>query len=199
MHWYEPEVASLEKTPVGMTAGAGGVVFYGSSSVRLWGALAEDFPEWAPLNRGFGGSTLAACVHFFPRLVLPLRPRLLIVYAGDNDLGDGAAPTTVAGDLARLVHTAQHAWGRVPLWFLAIKPSPARWALQPMILECNRLCSAEIERVPGARWIDTHTPLLRRDGRPRSECYEADGLHLSRAGYVVWRDTLRAAAGLAPR
>jgi hypothetical protein len=42
------------------------------------------------LNQAFGGSTLEACDHFFARQVLPVRPRSLLVYAGDNDLGQNS-------------------------------------------------------------------------------------------------------------
>jgi hypothetical protein len=48
------------------------VLFYGSSSIRLWDKLAEDFRGLAVVNRGFGGSTLAECVQEMDRLVFPV-------------------------------------------------------------------------------------------------------------------------------
>src|SRR5277367_429584 len=88
MDWYEPEVRELERTLPHVECPA---VFYGSSSIRLWPRLESR----QIVNRGFGGSTLEACVYFFERLVLPLHPRSLVVYAGDNDLGDGRSPEQV--------------------------------------------------------------------------------------------------------
>ncbi len=49
-----------------------------------------------PINLGFGGSTLAACAWFFDPIVAPVsHPQTLILYAGDNDLGDGRHPEEV--------------------------------------------------------------------------------------------------------
>jgi len=70
-------------------------LFYGSSSIRLWESLYNDFATYKPVNLGFGGSTLAACVWFFDRLMMPLNPKRLVVYAGDNDLSDGRNPEEV--------------------------------------------------------------------------------------------------------
>lgn len=80
------------------------IAFYGSSSIRLWATLASDFPGLSVVNLGFGGATLAACVYFFERLVLPCSPASLVLYAGDNDLGDGRRPEDVAGSLNREYH-----------------------------------------------------------------------------------------------
>jgi len=58
--------------------------------------LYKDFEEYMPINLGFGGSTLAACAWFFDPIVAPvIHPQTLILYAGDNDLGDGRHPEEV--------------------------------------------------------------------------------------------------------
>ncbi|WP_431214255.1 hypothetical protein ACQ86N_05210 [Puia sp. P3] len=94
MVWYENEVQRLEKERTSLTYDPK-LLFYGSSSIRLWESLYEDFAPWQPANLGFGGSTLAACDWFFDRLLTPFRPSSIIVYAGDNDLGDGRHPEEV--------------------------------------------------------------------------------------------------------
>ena len=94
MYWYELDVKHLEGecAKVGF---ASGIVFYGSSTFRLWDSLALDFRGLTVSNFGFGGSTLAACVWFFERLFLSTYPTALVVYAGDNDLGDGRHPEEI--------------------------------------------------------------------------------------------------------
>jgi lysophospholipase L1-like esterase len=186
MDWYEDEVRGLEAAVRDRPPPPAGVAFYGSSSVRLWHTLAADFPGQAVVNLGFGGSTLAACAHFFPRLVPPCRPRAVVLYAGDNDLGDGRAPEDVLAALRSLVGRFAAALPAARLAVLAIKPSLARWHLQPRIVEANRLFAAELAGRPGARYVDVHAPMLGPDGRPRTDLYAADGLHLSAAGYRVW-------------
>ena len=74
MTWYEDEVRLLEQRIQSLPPADDRVVFYGSSSIRLWTTLANDFPDVNTLNLGFGGSTLASCTWFFERLIVPANP-----------------------------------------------------------------------------------------------------------------------------
>ena len=190
MNWYEDEIRWLEKTKKRASAGAPPVVFYGSSSFRLWETLEEDFPGIGAMNLGFGGSTMAACAHFFRRLVPPHRPRSLLLYAGDNDLGDGRSPEQVLASLRDLLRQADTLLGPIPLAFLSIKPSPARQYLQKNIERSNALARHEVLARPAGRFINVYPRMLRADRRPRVELYADDGLHLSRLGYRVWAEII---------
>jgi lysophospholipase L1-like esterase len=190
MEWYEDEVKELELTRSPRPSDRAPVAFYGSSSIRLWETLDDDFPGIGTVNLGFGGSTLAACAHFFPRLVPRYRPRSLLVYAGDNDLGDGRSPEDVLASLRDLLHQADALLGPIPLAFLSIKPSPARQYLDERIRRANALTRDEISARSGGRFIDVYPRMLNAAGRPLAELYTADGLHLSRLGYRVWAATV---------
>lgn len=189
MNWYEDEVHQLE-LKLATQNQAQPVVFYGSSSIRLWTTLTEDFPDTDTVNIGFGGSTLAACAWFFERLVIPANPRSLFFYAGDNDLGDGRHPEEVYLFFCAFAEKMRNQLPHVPLTFLTIKISPSRWNLVNQIRRTNQLIRQQVAQIPNGRVIDTTTPLLGADGRPRREFFESDGLHLTRAGYLAWRDTL---------
>ena len=184
MNWYEEEVHAIERAPGGCTPGA--VIFYGSSSFRLWTTLAEDLAPWPIINRAFGGSTLAACVHFFERLVVPCAPRSLVCYAGDNDLGDGQSPAAVLDSFRALLTKVDRCIGSIPLAVLSIKPSPARWHLREQIGSVNTAMRGMLAERARSIYIDVATPMLGHDGTPRLELYAADGLHLSQAGYRLW-------------
>lgn len=162
------------------------VVFYGSSSFRLWSTLGEDSPEVPMVNLGFGGSTLAACVYYFDRLVPPCRPRSLLFYAGDNDLGDGQMPDTVVASFRELHRKVAGLPGDIPFAFLSIKPSFARWNIIGRIRETNTRIREEIDSRPQSLYIDIFTPMLGDNGKPRRELFTEDGLHLSGEGYRVW-------------
>ena len=190
MEWYEDEVRWLEQTRNLELVDPPPVAFYGSSSIRLWETLQEDFPGIGVVNLGFGGSTLAACAHFFSRLVPPHRPRSLLVYAGDNDLGDGRSPEDVLASLRDLLRQADALLGRIPLAFLSIKPSPSRQYLDEHIQRANALARDELTVRPAGRFIDVYPRMLDTDRRPRGELYADDGLHLSRLGYRVWAETI---------
>lgn len=169
-------------------------MFYGGSSIRLWETLDADFPAVGAVNLGFGGSTLAACVHFFGRLVVPCSPRAMVVYAGDNDLGDGRSPTDVLDSFRELADLVSALPGGPRLSFLSIKPSPARWYLIDAIRESNRMIRSEVARRPSTFYLDIHDPMLGPDGRPRPDLYVEDGLHLSDEGYRLWKSLLSAHA-----
>lgn len=191
MVWYEEEVRQLEATLAAMPSLTDKVVFYGSSSIRFWATLAQDFPQTDSLNLGFGGSTLAACAWFFERLVVPLAPKALVFYAGDNDLGDGRYPEEVYLFFCAFAEKMNLLLPGVPLLFLSIKISPARWGLSRQIQATNKLICQKLDRMPGGQYVDMTTPLLAPTGKPRPEFFENDGLHLSPAGYRVWQQTLQ--------
>lgn len=189
MEAYEPEVCDLEREVHAIPPPPGAVVFYGSSSIRLWTSLADDFAGIPVVNRGFGGSTLTACSWFFWRLVRGLPARSIVLYAGDNDLAEGESPQGVLAQLKQLLHQVDLAFGQVPFGFISVKPSPARWHLLDSIDEVNRGARTLVETRRLGVFVDV-VPHMISSGQPRAELCEADGLHLSRAGYAVWRELL---------
>ncbi|MEA3212123.1 MAG: hypothetical protein QOE70_5180 [Chthoniobacter sp.] len=168
------------------------VLFYGSSSIRLWDTLAADFPGLPAINRGFGGSTLAECVREMERLVFPLQPRAIVLYAGDNDLDHGATPEQVQKLFQEFMRRLEERLGAVPVVLISIKPSPARLANLSNIRRANTLLRESTATWPQVRWLELFSLMLHPDGKVRREFFTGDGVHLSRAGYRLWADQLRA-------
>lgn len=193
MVWYEDEVQQLETKIKTSPFTNDRVVFYGSSSIRLWSGLQQDFPQINSLNLGFGGSTLAACTWFLERLIIPANPTMIVFYAGDNDLGDGRHPEEVYLFFCAFVEKIGLYLPNVPVVFLSIKLSIARWTIKDRIYYTNKLIANEIAKHTNFRLVDTTTPLLGSDGRPNRDCFEADGLHLSAVGYRAWQQALQEA------
>ncbi len=189
MEWYEAEVCALEAKFAGPRAGVGAPVFYGSSSMRLWTTLAEDFDPRV-VNLGFGGSTMEACDYFFTRLLPPVRPRSLLLYAGDNDLGDGQSPEQTLVWFRSIADKVAEYLGPIPFGFLSVKPSPARYAIIDRMRRLNELVRREIESRPGGYYIDVFPAMLDSAGRPRPEYFIEDELHLSHSGYRLWSGIL---------
>ena len=187
---FESEIRAFEAADRLAMPQAGGILFVGSSSMRLWPGLANDFPGRTIINRGFGGSTLAEVTHYAPRVVFPYRPRLIVLYAGDNDLAMGMTPDRVADDYRRLVAVVRRELPASRIAYVSIKPSPSRWHLIDEYREANRLIAAEISRDPTQAYVDVFTPMLGANGRPRPELFMADSLHMTRAGYDLWRERL---------
>jgi lysophospholipase L1-like esterase len=187
---FGSEIAQFEATDRAQPPALGGILFVGSSTIRLWPDLRADFPGAPVLNRGFGGATFPDVLYFAPRIVLPARPRLIVLYAGDNDLAAGRTPEQVAADYATFVALVRHALPRTRVVYVSIKPSPSRWALAGAMRRANTLIAAQIARDTLAAFVDVFTPMLEPDGRPKPALYLADSLHMTPAGYAIWRARL---------
>jgi lysophospholipase L1-like esterase len=190
MEWYEQEVLALEQRLREPPPSAGLVAFYGSSSMRMWESLEDDFPDVGVLNLAFGGSTMAACAWFFERLVVPCYPRSIICYAGDNDLGDGRPPHEVVALFRKLLVKVDTHFSTIPFTMLSIKPSPERWHLADQIRYTNEAIRREIQVRDRGYFIDTFSAMLGNDGCPDDSLFLEDGLHVSPKGYLVWKKLL---------
>ena len=169
------------------------MVFVGSSSIRKWD-LQTSWPGSPYLNRGFGGSLLSDSVYFYDRLVKPYRPKAVVLYAGDNDFGRGATAQQVVERFAAFAAKAQADLPGTPVLFIAIKPSRKRWALWPQIREANRAIAAMCEASPNLDFADIATPMLataKPGFAPDPSLFEKDGLHMSPAGYAMWKSVLQ--------
>jgi lysophospholipase L1-like esterase len=187
---WEADIRAFEEADRKAPAPEGAVLFVGSSSIRMWDTLQRDFPDVRLVQRGFGGSTLADVVFYADRIILPYRPRMVVVYAGDNDLAAGKTPETVFADYKALVRKIRRALPRTRIAFIAIKPSLARWKLIASIRKANALIEEHASRHRRLRYVDVFTPMLDRDGTPRKELFVEDGLHLNARGYALWKDVL---------
>ena len=160
-------------------------VFVGSSSIRLW-KLDASFPKHACVNRGFGGSQLGDSVKYAERIVIAYKPRVVVVYAGDNDLNAGQTAEAVFANYRVFRDKVQTALPETKIVFVAIKPSPSRWKLREKALDANRLIRDEIAKGKKQIFVDVWMPMLGDDGMPRPELFLKDQLHMNDAGYAIW-------------
>jgi lysophospholipase L1-like esterase len=181
-------VRAEERTPPPRQA----VLFYGSSSIRLWDTLAEDFPNLPVVNHGFGGSTLADCLFEIQRLVLPIQPRAVVLYAGDNDLDQGASPEHLLSLFHVFTDSLRQQLGAIPLVFISVKPSPSRFWNIANIRHANRLIKEAVDASRDTYFLDIFHLMLNGSERPRPELFTEDGLHMNRDGYVLWTSAVRA-------
>ena len=163
----------------------GANVFVRSSSVRMW-KLDSSFPKRIVINRGFGGSQLGDSVRYADRIVIPYKPRAVVLYAGDNDLNAGKSPAAVFSDYGAFRDKVRATLPETKIVFVSGKPSPSRWKLREKALEANRLIQAEIEEGRGQIFVDVWTPMLGEDGMPRAELFLKDQLHMNDSGYEIW-------------
>ncbi len=169
----------------------GSIVFVGSSSIRMWKTLPEDFRELPVVNRGFGGSQMIDSIQFADRIVLPYQPRQVVVYAGDNDLAAGKKPEEVAQDYQAFVQKIRAILPETIITYISVKPSPSRWRLRDSVREVNRRIAHLTEGDRRLQFVDVFTPMLGPNGEPRPELFLKDQLHMNRQGYELWTAALR--------
>lgn len=171
----------------------GGVLFVGSSSIRFWNGLETTFAgQPVVIKRGFGGSRLSDSADLVHRLVLPYQPRLVVLYAGENDIHEGGSPAELLAHFQRFLQQVQGALPATRVAWMAIKPSPSRLAFMATMREANLLIQTHVLQHDNLDYIDVHTAMLDNDGRPRPELFLRDQLHLSAEGYGLWRQIVSA-------
>ena len=197
---WEKDIAAFEAADLASPPPKGEILFVGSSTIRLWD-LKASFPDLKTINRGFGGSEMADSTRYVDRIVVPYTPRLVVVYAGDNDImGTPSEQIVIAFErFVRAVHA------RLPdtkILYIGIKPSLLRWGQVDRMRQANAMIRQFCERDDRLGFVDTDNAMLGWDEKPRKDLYVADGLHLTAAGYQILtalvRPFLTAAAPVAP-
>ena len=171
------------------------VLFVGSSSIRMWDT-AKAFPEFATINRGFGGSQICDSVHFADVFVVKYLPRMIVFYAGDNDVNSGKSAEQVHVDFTAFVANVRKSLPKTPILFISIKPSIARWAKRDVMREANALIAADCEKDETLEYLDVWPAMLGDDGQPRKDIFIEDGLHMNETGYKLWNDLMRPLLGV---
>ena len=186
---WEKEIAAFEAADRTNAPANNGIVFVGSSSIRLWKTLAADFPGLPVVNRGFGGSQLADSVNFAERAIIAYHPRQVVVYAGGNDINAGKSPDVVYGDFVALMTKLRARLPEARLAFISSAPNPSRWAQVEKVKRLNSLAEAYC-REHHLDFINVFPLMLGPDGNPKPDIYVADRLHMNPKGYAIWREAV---------
>ncbi|HVZ56502.1 MAG TPA: GDSL-type esterase/lipase family protein [Chitinophagaceae bacterium] len=169
------------------------ILFVGSSSFRFWKDVQQDFPGYTIINRGFGGSTLPDVIRHAGEIILPYHPREVVIYCGENDLAyaDTVSPELVLARFRTLFGIIRHAYPRLPIVFVSIKPSPSRQQLMPRMLRANVLIRQFLARRRKTYFVDVYHRMLTQEGTPMPDIFGDDNLHMNRKGYAIWQEAIR--------
>jgi lysophospholipase L1-like esterase len=179
------EVASLENHRIEFSQQP--IVFYGSSSIRRWKTLSQDFIGYPVVNCGFGGWRLSDCIRHLSDLVLRLKPAAVVLYVGENDLAQGAQPDQAFSSFRDLYRALRNYSEQMPIAYISVKPSPARIRYIGNILRFNQMVQAFLQNQPAAKYIDIYTAMLGPDQKPNPALFVQDQIHLSGLGYEIMR------------
>lgn len=187
---YESAIQKFEQMDIENLPGPGAILFVGSSSIRKWETLSDDFPDYRVLNRGFGGSELSDVLYFFNRVVVPYHPRQIFLYEGDNDVAVGKTPEAIFSDFKTFVDLTDRALPGTPILFISIKPSASRKQYIGTMAQTNQLIQTYCATRDNLTFVDVFQPMLNENHYPRGEYFIADSLHMNAAGYKLWQSII---------
>lgn len=193
---FEDEIERFEAEDARVKPPLHPVVFVGSSSIQRWSTLSSDFPHTTSLNRGFGGSEISDSVRYAKRIVTKYQPKMIVFFAGTNDLESGKSVQTVFDDFRQFVKVVREDCPSTPIIYISITPAPSRWKNLDKVEEANRLIKDYCRSNAHLRYLDVFKSFLTKDGGPRPELFVSDQLHLKPAGYAIW---VRALGPLLPK
>ncbi|HEY0074358.1 MAG TPA: SGNH/GDSL hydrolase family protein [Abditibacteriaceae bacterium] len=167
------------------------IVFVGSSSFTNWSNMARDLAPYPTIRRGFGGSQLGDSLRYAERIIIPYKPKMVVIYAGDNDIAAGRTPLEVFEDFKALVAKVHGVLPQTKVTYLSIKPSLSRWHLIGKIREANNLIEGYAKQDARLSYIDIFPVTLGPDGKPKAELFLEDGLHINQKGYDLWAAVIK--------
>jgi lysophospholipase L1-like esterase len=167
------------------------IVFVGSSSFKMWKNIVSDFPEHTVINRGFGGSSLPHVIYYAHEIVIPYKPRQVVVYCGENDfMSDTVTSEMVVSRFKQLFNLLRKEIPMTEIVFVSMKPSPSRQHLMPQMSAANESIKAFLKGERRAVYVNIWDPMLDSNGAPRKELFLADMLHMNEKGYAIWQKAL---------
>lgn len=161
------------------------VVFAGSASIWMWDTK-KWFPDYTSINRGFGGSMISDSTYFADRIIIPHKPKVIVMYAGENDVTGGKPLDLMARHFREFVDKIHTSLPHTPIVYVSIRPSNRNWEWVSKFREANMLIKAIADKNEQLHYVDVDTPMIGADGKPRPELYQEDDWHPSEKCYELW-------------
>tara|TARA_B110000908_G_scaffold128047_1_gene150302 strand:+ start:10236 stop:10955 length:720 start_codon:yes stop_codon:yes gene_type:complete len=190
---WESEVAKLEALDQSEQHPANSILFIGSSSIRKWNEIASDMAPYHPIRRGFGGSKWSDLAVFGDRLIKPHKFRALVCFVANDITGknDDKSPDEVVALFSSVWNKARAHQPGAPIFYIAVTPTQARIAVWPKTKAANSAIRKFCANKPNTYFIGTESIYLDAQGKPRTELFMADKLHLNRDGYIRWAAAIK--------
>lgn len=182
---FETNVLAYEAADRTAPPPTGAILLAGDSQFYRWSTLHEDLPGYTIVNRGIDSLQTSDLVRYADRLVLPYRPRLIVLHVGGNDVNNGKSPQQILDDFRTFVAQVRGAMPDVPIAFSSITPGPGRWEQAARRKATNDLVEAYVATQPNLLFIDLWDAMLTADGQPREDLWVADRVHPNHAGYLL--------------
>ncbi|MCF7669288.1 MAG: hypothetical protein K9N48_05885 [Verrucomicrobia bacterium] len=189
---FEKDIQAFKNADKTQNPPNGAIVCIGSSSMRGWhDNIKSDLSPLTIIPRGFGGSNMNDALYYADEIVIPYKPRAVVVYEGDNDIAQGIAPERIRDTFITFVDKIHAHYPGARVYFISIKPSPSRWELWQEMKQANKLIAEVCSNAELLTYIDVASEMLDSEGEPKADIFLEDELHMNRKGYLIWRTVLR--------
>jgi len=188
---WEPEITTFEQTDRTNPPAKGGVLFIGSSTIRMWDTLEKDFPNHHVINRGFGGSEIMDSTFFAERIIFPYEPKMIFLRAGGNDIHAGKSPEEVFANFKAFADKIHAKLPKTQIVYISQCPTPARWPERDAYKTLNTLVQQYLSKKPYLKYLELYEMTITTDGQPRTEIFIADKQHFNAEGYKLLADRVR--------
>jgi lysophospholipase L1-like esterase len=182
---FEPDVLAYEAADRIEMPPKGAILLAGDSQFYRWKTLHEDLPDFTIVNRGIDSFQTSDLVYFAGRLVVPHKPRMIVLHVGGNDVNNGKSPEQILADFKTFVARVRAALPNVPIAFSSITPGPGRWDQAAQRKQTNLVIKNYIATQKGLLFIDLWDAMLTPAGQPREDLWVEDRIHPNHEGYLI--------------
>ncbi|WP_435654726.1 GDSL-type esterase/lipase family protein [Cellulophaga baltica] len=166
------------------------IVFTGSSSVRMWKTLDQDFPNHQVLNTGFGGSQTIDLLGYTKELIFTYRPKKVFIYEGDNDISSKKRSKEILQTFSELIETIKVNDSTTKVVIISPKPSISRWKYKGKYKRLNRKLKRFCEENDNLEFANVWDIMLERK-KLKKDLFISDGLHMNEKGYQLWHSVIK--------
>lgn len=189
---FELEIQNLEKSIENQKDLIDPIVFYGSSTIRLWKGMKNDFNGLNVINLGFGGALIKDLSKNFSRLFRKIKPSVIVLYLGGNDLTLGYSAEKVVKKIKKFLELVFKNYPNIKIINMSIKPSFERINDIKKIEKINSLMTAESSRNKSLIQLNFYEKIINK-GVINQSLYLRDGLHFNDLGYKILVNEVRLA------
>jgi lysophospholipase L1-like esterase len=184
---YAADIAKFVEQDKATPPPKNGLLIAGSSSARYWITAAEDFKPYPVINRGFGGSKTTEVLATMDRIALPYHPRLVIYFAGTNDLAGGSKAEDVLENIRQYVERLRKENPKTGFVIMAGLKSPKRKPHWAEFDKFNDLLQKFCAAGKNLYYVDHNKVMNKPNGEAIAAYYREEGdsaLHANAAGYA---------------
>lgn len=183
---YHAQNTSLQP----LKSGQKRIVFMGDSITDFWSTINPDFFSGKPyVNQGISGQTTPQMLIRFKSDVISLKPNLVVILAGTNDIAENTGPITVemiAKNIFSMAELAKtHGILVILCSVLPVYNYPWRTGLQPAekIVTLNKSIKKYSEQ-NNCFYLDYYSAMV-NENKGMKSTYADDGVHPNILGYEI--------------